>query len=261
MRDKENVLTNEITIVESLEQLKENIFLLKVLSPGIASVIKPSQFCNIKVSELSYPLLRRPFSVSDIEGDFIYFMFDVHGTGTEILSKKKKGDKLEILGPLGNGFSYEKPFGKAVFAAGGLGAAPFPYLTKMLDEKVEVLSYVGARSEAYVIDYKMKNFHPATDDGSLGFKGTVVELMEQEKDKFINDDSIIFTCGPTPMLRAVKEFAMKYNIECQISTESAMACGFGICQGCAIESTEKDSDKYLLVCKDGPVFDAKDINL
>lgn len=253
-------MVNEITVVESVSEVKKNIFLLKTFSPAIASEIKPGQFCNIKVSETEFPLLRRPFSVCDVEGEFLYFLFDVHGVGTELLSKKNKGDKIEILGPLGNGFVYNKQFDKAVIAAGGLGVAPFPYLTKELESNSEIISFVGGRTENYVVDYGIKNLYPSTDDGSLGFKGTVVELMEEEKEKFVNEKTVIFACGPNPMLKAVKEFAGKYNIECQVSAECAMACGFGICQGCPIEST-KDHEKYLLVCKDGPVFNAEDIEL
>lgn len=232
---------------------------MKAIAPGIASQIKPSQFCNIKVSENDFPLLRRPFSVCNVEGDSIYFMFDVHGEGTRLLSIKKPGDTLEVLGPLGNGFNFQKNFNKAVIVAGGLGVAPFPYLTKMLDSKVEILSFVGGRNSEYVVKYGLKAVQVATDDGSEGFNGTVIQLLENEKEKYIHDKSIIFGCGPTPMLKALQKFAIDNNIECQISTECAMACGFGICQGCPVHSSGED--KYLLVCKDGPVFEAKEIDL
>ena len=252
-------MVNEKIVVQSIEKLQPNIYLLKAFAPQIASKVKPSQFCNIKVNGTNFPLLRRPFSVCDVEGDSIYFMFDVHGEGTRILSGKKEGDKLEVLGPLGNGFSYSTDFDKAIIVAGGIGVAPFPYLTRKLKGKVDILTFLGGRNKEYLVKYGLENVLMATDDGSEGCKGTVVDLLEKEKEKFVNDKSVIFACGPTVMLKAVQKFAIENDVECQLSTESAMACGFGICQGCPVHS--KEEDKYLLVCKDGPVFAAKEIEL
>lgn len=252
-------MVNEKIIVQTLEKLQPNIYLLKAKAPIIASQVEPSQFCNIKVNDNDFPLLRRPFSVCDVEGDSIYFMFDVHGEGTKILSTKKVGDIIEVLGPLGNGFNYDKDFKKALIVTGGLGVAPFPFLTKQLSDKVEIVSLVGGRNQDYVVKYGLKNVSVATDDGSEGYKGTVLDLLEADKESLITDSTIIFSCGPTPMLKALQIFAGQNNVECQLSTECAMACGFGICQGCPVHSSTED--KYLLVCKDGPVFDSKEIML
>lgn len=251
-------MINEKIVVQSVDKLQPNIYLLKAFAPAIASQVQPSQFCNIKVGENDFPLLRRPFSVCDVEGDSIFFMFDVHGEGTRILSGKNEGDELEVLGPLGNGFKFDKDFKKAIIVAGGLGAAPFPLLTKRLAPNIEIISFVGGRNSEYVVEYGLKNVNIATDDGSKGYHGNVVNLLEKHMD-LLTEDSIIFSCGPTPMLKALQEFAIKINVECQISTECAMACGFGICQGCPVHSAIED--KYLLVCKDGPVFDAKEVKL
>lgn len=252
-------MVNEEIVVQSLEKLQPNIYLMKALAPQIASKVKPSQFCNIKVSDYDFPLLRRPFSVCDVEGDSIFFMFDVHGEGTRLLSEKNKGDKIEIIGPLGNGFIYEKDFDNAVIVAGGLGAAPFPYLTKKLKSKVEIFSFVGGRSKKYVVKYGLQNVQVATDDGTEGYYGTVIDLLKHKMSEFNIGKTILFGCGPTPMLKALQEFAIENEFECQLSTETAMACGFGICQGCPVHSAKED--KYLLVCKDGPVFEARDIKL
>jgi len=252
-------LVNEKIVVQSLEKLQPNIYLLKAFAPQIASKVKPSQFCNIKVSETDFPLLRRPFSVCDVNGDYIYFMFDVHGEGTRILSEQVKGDELEVLGPLGNGFNYSKDFGKAVIVAGGIGVAPFPYLTRQLKGKVEITTFLGGRNKDSIVKYGLENVNIATDDGSEGYHGTIIDLLENKKEKLLDEKNVIFGCGPTPMLKALQKFAIENKIECQLSTESAMACGFGICQGCPVHS--KEEDKYLLVCKDGPVFEAKEIEL
>ncbi|MDR3625332.1 MAG: dihydroorotate dehydrogenase electron transfer subunit [Ignavibacteriaceae bacterium] len=246
--------------VEEIIELDNQIYLLKIFSPEIAGSIKPGQFVNLRVSESTYPLLRRPFSVCDVEGDFFYIMFNVLGEGTKTLAHKHHGEALDILGPLGNGFNLEGDFETAVLVAGGLGSAPFPYFIRKINGSKKILSFVGGRTFREVITYGMNNILTATDDGSLGFKGNVVELLNENIEILKSNKIKIFGCGPTPMLRALSEFSIKNNFECDISTESAMACGFGICQGCPVESA-KDKDKFLLVCKDGPVFNVKDIVL
>lgn len=246
--------------IEEIIELENQIMLCKLFAPEIAKSVKPGQFVNIKVSETIAPLLRRPFSVCDVEGSFIYIMFNILGEGTKLLAHKFKGETINVLGPLGRGFNFDGNFETAVIAAGGLGAAPFAFLVKQLSKDKEILCFVGGRTSRDVIDYGMKDVMPSTDDGSLGFKGNVVELMNENLDLLENKRLKIFACGPTPMLRALKEFSIKNNFECEVSTECAMACGFGICQGCPIPSTE-DADKNYLVCKDGPVFNVKDIIL
>lgn len=250
---------NEKSRVESIKKLLSNTFLMRVYSPLIAASIKPGQFCNIKVSESNYPLLRRPFSICEVDGDYLHFMFDVHGEGTKLLASKQEGDFIDILGPLGNGFNFIGDYSTAIIVAGGIGIAPFPYLIQQIPDDKKVISFFGGRSKENVIDYGMKNLIIATDDGSSGFHGNVVQLLEKEFHQFSNESVRIFACGPNPMLKALQEFSIKNNIDCQISTECAMACGFGICQGCPIENAEEDG--YLLVCKDGPVFDAKKVKL
>jgi dihydroorotate dehydrogenase electron transfer subunit len=145
-----------------------------------------------------------------------------------------------------------------VIVAGGLGAAPFPFLLKKLNPGKSPVCFVGGRSQKDVIKYSLKNIHVATDDGTEGFKGNIVELLQKNIETLKNNKVKIFACGPNAMLRALKEFTEKNNIECDASLESAMACGFGICQGCPIESTH-NKDKYMLVCKDGPVFNIRDV--
>jgi dihydroorotate dehydrogenase electron transfer subunit len=241
-------------------ELENQIFLLKIYSPEIASNIRPGQFLNIRVSESLFPLLRRPFSVCNIEDDHIFIMFNVYGEGTKILAHKQIGETIDILGPLGNGFNLEDNYDTAVIVAGGLGAAPFPFLTKEIENKKKILTFVGGRTHSDVIKYGMENISFSTDDGSLGLKGTVIDLLESKLDELKKDKIKIFGCGPTAMLRVLKEFCLKNNFEAEVSTECAMACGFGICQGCPVEST-KQKDKFLLVCKDGPVFNIKDIEI
>ena len=249
----------ETGFVISNVKIASNIYSLTVELSKIASIAKPGQFCNIKVSENNYPLLRRPFSIADVNSTYITFIFNIVGEGTKILSLKKKGDMVNILGPLGKGFNFSSKFETAVVIGGGLGAAPFPFLIKLLDPKVRVLSFIGGRTKDDLITFGMKNMFLSTDDGSAGLKGTVLDLVNQNKNLFQADSSKIFACGPTPMLKAVKNYADKNNIECELSVENVMACGFGVCQGCPIRKS--NGEGYLLVCKDGPVFNALDIEI
>lgn len=246
--------------IEECITLKENIYLIKIHAPKIASNSHPGQFCNIKVSESSFPLLRRPFSICDIEDDYVYFMFQIFGEGTRLLAEKSEGDYLDILGPLGNGFNPDGNFDTAVFVGGGIGMAPFPFLNRRIGNNKQVKTFIGAGTGKEIIDYGVINNFYSTDDGSKGFHGNVVQLLEENKDEIKQLNSKMFACGPTPMLRALQEFALQNNIDCEISTESAMACGFGICQGCPIKTTESE-DSYSLICKDGPVFDIRDVEL
>jgi dihydroorotate dehydrogenase electron transfer subunit len=244
--------------VEKVIELEHDIFLLQLKCKKIASVTRPGEFVNVKVTETVYPLLRRPFSICDVEGDYIYLMFNIFGEGTKMLAQKKKGDTLDLLGPLGKGFSYDDDFDTAVIVAGGLGAAPFPFLTRRLKDEKKMISFIGGRTLKDVITHGLQNIHIATDDGSKGLKGNVVDLLRKNLDVLKKGKIKIFGCGPNAMLRVLKEFCLEHDFNCEVSTECAMACGFGICQGCPIESTS-NPDQYLLVCKDGPVFNIKDV--
>jgi dihydroorotate dehydrogenase electron transfer subunit len=245
--------------VITVEEIQKKIYILQVKSRNIANAAKPGQFCNIKVSDSYSPLLRRPFSICDVKNDVITFQFALVGEGTEILSKKRQGDLLDINGPLGNGFDYSGDFKNAVIVAGGIGTAPFPFLTGQLKDK-NIITLVGSKTKTDVIKYKLKNVSVATDDGSEGFNGNVVKLLESVAGKYKKDETKIFACGPNPMLRALSKYTIANGYNCEISTESNMACGFGICQGCNIHSAV-DENKFLLVCKDGPVFNAEDVLL
>lgn len=247
--------------VQSITQLGTNIFLLTLISEKIAAHAKPGQFVNVKISNTSFPLLRRPFSICKVAEDSFSIMFVSIGSGTSALQNKQPGEILDVMGPLGNSFSINDEFNKAIIVAGGIGAAPFPFLiSELLKSKKEVYCLTGAKTKTDCITYDMINVSTATDDGSLGFAGNVVELLASKIDE-INEGTVkIFGCGPNAMLKSLQHFCAEHSLESEISTESSMACGYGICQGCPIEST-KNKDKFLLVCKDGPVFNAKDIEL
>ena len=250
----------EDTRIESNEKVAENIFKLTLYSPNIAKQSRPGQFCNVKIRDSFLPLLRRPFSISNVEGSTIAFLFDVRGEGTKILSQKKAGEILNVLGPLGNKFTIERDFDLAVLIAGGIGVAPFPFLTKALKMKnKKVLTLVGARNKGQFFTDGLESIDFATDDGSLGFKGTVIELLKLQLKNLANHKIKIFACGPNPMFRALKKISFEHSLNCEVSLESAMACGYGVCQGCVVQTPENKG--FKLVCKDGPVFNIEDVEI
>lgn len=246
--------------IEEIIELDFNVHVFKIKSPEIAMSINPGEFLNIRVSELVVPLLRRPFSVCDVEEDYFFIMFNNMGTGTKMLSLKKPGEFIDVLGPLGKGYTIEGEYERAIIVGGGLGAAPFPYLTRELKDKKEIITFIGGKTKHDIITYGLENISVATEDGSIGFKGNVIELLKEKLDELNDVKNKVFACGPTPMLKALNDLTEKNNLDCEISTECAMACGFGICQGCPIQSSENE-DEFLLVCKDGPVFNSKEIIL
>lgn len=210
---------------------------------------QPGQFYMIRGWEGNDPLLARPISILDIEEDGISFLYEVRGKGTHIVSKLGIGDELSILGPLGNGFKdYEGK--KLALVSGGVGIAPMKYMAKKLGMKADL--YCGFRDRAYYID-QMKdlvdNIHIATETGLEGHKGYIVDLVKDDYD-------LILACGPIPMFKALKEkFGDELNL--QISMESRMACGIGVCLGCVVNTL----DGKKRVCKEGPVFYSKEVVL
>lgn len=247
--------------VLSKEEVAEKTFLLTLESSDLARFTLPGQFLNIRVDDSLSPLLRRPFSVARVEGSKVELIFNIVGRGTRILAEKQAGDKLDVLGPLGIPYQVDGDFETAVIVAGGVGVAPFPILTDCLTRAGKnVETFLGARSSDHLVFHHLKSIHIATDDGSKGFHGTVVQLLDQYLKEHPIRKPKLFACGPTPMLKAVSVFAKEKGIQCELSLEGEMGCGIGICQGCPVERTRGDK-KYALACTDGPTFDSREITL
>jgi dihydroorotate dehydrogenase electron transfer subunit len=249
-------------VVRSCEETAEQTFLLTFDSREIAARALPGQFVNVQVDGTTGScLLRRPFSISRIHGDIVELLFNVVGPGTLILSRKKRGDEINVLGPLGHPFHLDSDYDTALLVGGGLGVAPFPFLTTaLLARGKRVRTFVGFRSKRQKCIAHMRNVRVATDDGSEGFPGTVVQLLEKFFCDRGGEKAKIFACGPTKMLKALTELAQQYSICCELSLEGQMACGIGICQGCPVERAD-GRPGYALVCKDGPTFMATDVKL
>ena len=210
------------------------------------------------------PLLRRPFSICGVNGDVVLILYRVVGRGTAILSGKKTGDHLSVLGPLGNGFEPPGKTDRPVLVAGGMGIAPLIFLSLELARKDQCfLAGYGVSSEVVSLDQLgIVGLSPtiATEDGSEGHHGRVTKLLESVLATMKEKDAIIFTCGPQPMLKAVSQIALVQNIPCQVSLESNMACGLGACQGCAVKNVPGAAKPYAHVCQNGPVFEAKSLD-
>ena len=251
------------------EYLKSDIVRFKVEAKSIVERAKPGNFIEIRVSETTVPFLRRPISIYNLNKDegTLEFIFQIKGEGTKLLSKKEEGDLIDIIGPLGMGTFKINNYEKIAVIGGGIGVFPLYELSKEAKkEKREVSIYLGFRNKDYVVlEQEFKDVSDkliiTTDDGSYGIKGFAINELEKDlKNKKID---CIYACGPLPMLRAVKKVAMEKNIPCQISLEERMGCGIGVCLGCAVK-TARSSDEnpqYFHVCKGGPVFQAKDVDI
>jgi len=244
----------------SVQTVADNIFLLVLHAPEIAPLVRPGQFLNVMVEETHDPLLRRPFSVYQTNGDRLELLFNVVGKGTAILSAKREGDTLDVLGPLGVPFVLDdERFSTGILVAGGLGVAPMPLTTRELVRRGKsVCTFLGARSKSSLVATHLVNVEIATDDGSAGRRGTVVDLLEQAFASRSCEKPKIFACGPHAMLKATAALAERLDVPCEVSLEGPMGCGIGICQGCPVE-LKSPGKKYALMCKDGPTFDARTI--
>jgi dihydroorotate dehydrogenase electron transfer subunit len=245
--------------VTANDLIAEETWTLRFHSPELAAQLRPGQFLNILTSAHIDPLLRRPYSISNVIGDECEIMYSLVGKGTHALSQKIPGDTIGVLGPLGNTFGFEKSFGTAIIVAGGIGVAPFPFLTRELQQReIPLITFLGARNAARVVSRGLANLHVATDDGSEGFHGNVIAALSAYLAEHQIDNPMIFACGPNAMLKAAQKFALDRGIACELSLESEMACGIGICQGCPVERHQGER-KYALVCTEGPCFDSNDI--
>lgn len=240
--------------------------------PEAAKTARPGQFVMVRPSDNAIPLLRRPFSVHRLlleHGNAvgIELLYKVVGHGTGLMSQLKGGDVLDVLGPLGNGFSCPSTKPLHVFVvAGGVGIASLFYLSSFLTQckGVTQRAFLGGCGASDILCEKELvslgvPVHVCTEDCSLGEAGLVTGALEKGLEVYGNPD-VIYACGPQAMLKTVGEIALSRNISCQVSLESAMACGFGACLGCAIKKGGGQED-YWHVCTDGPVFDFKDVRI
>lgn len=247
------------------QNLNSTYFKLTLASDYISSHGQPGQFVEVRVSNDTDPLLRRPISLNrtDPAKKTFELLYEIVGQGTETLSRIKIGEELSVLGPLGTGFKLDKKI--ALLAAGGMGIAPLRFLAeKAIKQTKAVYVFIGAKTHEQIrCEEELRQLGcqvvVATEDGSGGSKGLITDVLVHFLDIQLSalniPQSAIFSCGPRTMLIAVAELAQQKRIDCQVSLEAWMACGLGACKGCAIETR----NGYKMVCEDGPVFDSKEI--
>ena len=254
--------TREICTVVSQESIGAGIYSMWIQTDRIAADAKPGQFVSLYTNDKS-KILPRPISLCEIdkENGRLHLVYRVtgQGTGTDEFSQMKAGDTIPVLGPLGNGFPQE---GENVFLiGGGIGVPPMLEMAKQLNCEKQII--LGYRDENLFLRDEFEAYGEvfvATEDGSVGTKGNVLDAIREQN---LTAD-VIYACGPTPMLRAIKKYAEENGIECYISLEERMACGIGACLACVCKSREKDAHSNVnnkRICKDGPVFLSTEVEI
>ena len=260
------MLIERANIIANIE-VAHNIWEMSFEAPEIVSEYKgPGQFINILVEDNWNHPLRRPMSIASAKSGIVSIIYKIFGDATKILSRKQSGDSIEILGPLGNTFTNWNNGYYPILVGGGVGLPPMLNLKSECElNKIDHTIIIGARkSDEHFMTHNPENdIILTTDDGSCGEAGTVMNPINRiikEKNK-----AYIFACGPEPMLVAIRDYALKNDIPSQLSVESYMGCGVGLCQGCVISKNNMDKkensyhEQYSLVCLDGPIYEAKDI--
>lgn len=254
------------------EEISEDVFKLTLSSSHISGKAKPGNFVHVKVNSDSdgSPLLRRPFSIHSVDraGKRFEILLKVVGRGSAILSGKSPGEKLDLLGPIGNSFSHPPRGKEPILVAGGMGIAPLWFLYNRLARRLSsgnMTVFLGAKSKNELLyAEKLKDTGAklilSTDDGSVGRKGLVTGVFFREIKRRGRDAKrlAVYSCGPHRMLERMSQIAKNLDLWCQVSLETHMACGVGACWGCVVKGK---GGEYKRVCVDGPVFDAREVVL
>jgi dihydroorotate dehydrogenase electron transfer subunit len=250
-------------------RIKPLYFVLVIYCPPIANQIKPGQFLMLKVSDDRSPLLRRPFSVyksypvshpEKRKRGYLFILYKIVGQGTRKMTTLKKGQKVNLVGPLGNGFTLPPlpSSTNSILIGGGVGIVSLYPLAEALKGK-KLFVFIGGKTQDDILcveDFKKfkSNIFIATEDGSFGFKGTVIDLFLSQKRRFKNNPPhYMYSCGPIKMLKELAQTVKFKGFIHQASLETRMGCGFGACWGCVVK-TINPRTPYQRVCKEGPVF-------
>lgn len=257
-----HILDCEITLHQ---EVAAGHYRLVLHAPEIARESAAGQFCMLEAQHGLYPFLRRPMCFERIFKDSVSVLYKVEGEGTRLMSRMQAGQRMSVQGPLGKPFPLDPAAARHILVAGGIGVAPFPALAEALMAKLGKTPEVvlAARNERLLLcdkDFQEMGcrVHLATDDGSAGMKGFASELLESLDP---GPDTVVYCCGPMPMMRATHNVCQATGARCLASLEAEMACGDGVCLGCVVEANvEIEAERMVRVCYDGPVFDTTLIN-
>jgi dihydroorotate dehydrogenase electron transfer subunit len=251
------------------EQVAEELWRMVLSTSGwIGPDPEPGQFLMLRVSEGSDPLLARPFGIAGFERNgsihLLEIIFRVVGRGTAAMSGWKKGHRVQFLGPLGKSFRLPPEGSRSLLVAGGIGLPPLLSLARRMDlmERAGELTLLyGEASRSRFLDLDARIFPgievlTCTEDGSCGNKGLVTDLL---REKTAGEDHHLYVCGPNAMMKAVRGLTGDRCLSAQYSLEARMACGFGVCAGCAVLTRTSGVLSYVRVCREGPVFDGKEL--
>jgi dihydroorotate dehydrogenase electron transfer subunit len=251
------MIIDKSEIIENI-QIADGIWQMVFKSSGIADrYLGAGQFVSILVDDNWEHPIRRPMSIADVKDNKVSIIYKVFGSVTQSLTQLKSEDYIDVLGPLGNTFNVDYNLIYPILIGGGIGLSPILNLSKSLAQKgIGVTTIIGAKTsnEHFLQHNPNNNMFLCTDDGTVGINGTVIEALNIVLKDIKNPK--IFACGPEPMLFSIQKMLDKKSIPGQFSVESCMACGMGICQGCAIPN---NNNGYHLVCKAGPVFETNEV--
>ena len=268
-------------------EVAESHFRMELACPEIASIARPGQFIHLLIDQRHDPLLRRPFTIYRAKNGSIEILFQTIGRGTHLLSRKRPGDEVRVMGPLGNSFFIPDELETAILVGGGIGIASLMMLAEELERKGKCsIGLIGGQNYRRILGVDELQsagveVHVSTDDGSCGYHGLVTELLRkillnyasritfhvgfdtlrtQPKSRFTHHASRIYACGPDGMLKSVAQIATEFHIPAQLALENRMACGVGACLGCVLKLKSPDGgSEYKRVCIEGPIFDAQEI--
>lgn len=252
------IFRQERVPIVSNEKAGEDAFIIRLKSEYFSKEASPGQFFHVRVTDGLEPLLRRPLSLHRRRPDSgcVDLFYKLKGIGTRLLAQREKGETVDVIGPLGNGFP--QPKGRTYLIGGGMGVAPFTAVVDHLNGGADQpAAFVGARTASALLcveelESMGVEVRTATDDGSAGYHGSVSDLVLS-----LDPPDTIFCCGPNGMVRALILYSLEKGIDCWASVEEHMACGIGMCRACAICLTGEDGESYGRVCADGPVFPAR----
>ena len=269
-------MKNYKTIVLSNQEISPGYYRMRLLTPGFAEQARPGQFIMMRVQQSLPPLLRRPFGIfrtgflaPDCEGmppkEFIEILYKVVGRGTGIMTELHRGDRVEVLGPLGRGFDVGDRDEEKILVGGGIGLVPLYMLAESLKQTSNVRLLMGGRTRDDILavtEFERLGVqtYVSTDDGSLGEEGLVTQVLERKLTKYPR--ATVYACGPMPMIEAVYQICKRFSVPLQVSLEALMACGVGACLGCVVKGAghSETNPRYLCTCKQGPVFRAEQLD-